>query len=207
MEAVGAVRGIRELEDEIRGCTRCPLHKARTNAVPGEGPVPCDVMVVGEAPGRNEDLQGRPFVGAAGRLLNSLLAKAGYPRERVYITNVVKCRPPGNRDPSREEIASCRGYLLEQVRLVRPRVIIAVGRIAGEVLYREAGLKWPGIRQARARPVKARIAGVEVTLIVTYHPAAALYNPELRGELERDFSTVIRRSLSGGGTRSLEEFM
>jgi DNA polymerase len=182
-----------ELVEAIRRCTKCPLHAGRRNAVPGEGPLDADVMVVGEAPGRSEDEQGRPFVGAAGKLLDKLLEEAGLKRREVYITNVVKCRPPNNRDPKPEEISQCLPYLLEQIRIVKPRVIIAVGRIAGSTLYSLAGLKWGGVRRERGRAVRARIAGVDVTIVATYHPAAALYNPQLRGELERDFSERIRR--------------
>ena len=209
------IGSLKELEAAVRACTRCPLHAGRRNAVPGEGPRDAKVMVVGEAPGKAEDEQGRPFVGPAGRLLNRLLELAGLKREQVYITNVVKCRPPGNRDPKPEEIAACRPYLEAQISLVKPRLIIAVGRIAGRTLYEMAGLKWSGIRAARGRLRSVTIAGHSTMLIVTYHPAAALYNASLRGELEADFSGPIKRAVEaalGGGAsgkrgRTLEDFM
>ena len=183
------------LERAVRSCTLCPLHEARRNAVPGEGPFNADIMIVGEAPGRSEDEEGRPFVGAAGSLLNRLLAKAGLDRKTVYITNVVKCRPPGNRDPKPEEIEACLGYLVAQIRLVKPKVIIAVGRIAGRTLYRLAGLRWTSMKGERGRIRRIRIAGVEVLLVTTYHPAAALYNPQLKIELERDFEAKVREAV------------
>ncbi|BAA79385.2 uracil-DNA glycosylase [Aeropyrum pernix K1] len=204
---------LRQLEEEVRRCTRCPLHATRTHAVPGEGPGEAGVMVVGEAPGRMEDRLGRPFVGPAGKLLDSLLELAGLSRGEVYITNVVKCRPPGNRDPREEEIEACLPYLVEQISLIRPRLVIAVGRHAGRTLFRLAGLRWPGLARARGRVWRGRIGGVELLIAVTYHPAAALYNPGLRGELERDFSGFIRRSVAealsrggGGGGAGLDRW-
>ena len=203
--------GYEELVKAIRSCTKCPLHASRRNAVPGEGPLDAEVMVVGEAPGRSEDEQGRPFVGAAGKLLDRFLEEAGLERRRVYITNIVKCRPPNNRDPRPEEIQACLPYLLEQIRIVRPKVIIVVGRIAGSTLYRLAGLRWEGVRRERGRIVRARIGGVEVVIVPTYHPAAALYNPQLRVELEEDFRGPVRRAVreAGKGRRppTLEDFM
>jgi len=199
------------LVSEILTCTRCPLHLSRTKAVPGEGPLNAEVMFVGEAPGRNEDLEGRPFVGAAGKLLDSLLASIGVERGSVYITNVVKCRPPNNREPEESEIWACNPYLRRQISLIKPKVIIALGRIAGRTLYEMAGLKWASIRGARGRVVDAIIEGVRVKLTVTYHPAAALYNPGLREELEEDFRGVIAslvKGARGGGRRvTLEDFL
>ena len=202
----------RELVEEVLTCTRCPLHLSRRNAVPGEGPLSADVMVVGEAPGKREDETGRPFVGAAGRLLDELLREAGLDRREVYITNVVKCRPPGNRDPSGEEIAACRGYLERQIRLVRPKLVIAVGRIAGSTVYSMAGLRWASTGRERGRIRRVRIAGVEVALLTTYHPAAALYNPQLREELFKDFRGPIRRAVEsvkrgGAGKATLDDYL
>jgi len=206
------ITSLEELVEAVKSCTRCPLHRERKNPVPGEGPPDARVMVVGEAPGKAEDEQGRPFVGPAGRLLNRLLELAGLKREEVYITNVVKCRPPGNRDPRPEEIAACSPYLEAQISIIKPLLIIAVGRIAGRTLYEMAGLKWSSIKAARGRLRSVTIAGHRTMLIVTYHPAAALYNASLRGELERDFSGPIRRAVEAvlrgqrkGGT--LEDFL
>lgn len=196
----------RRLVEEIRSCTKCRLHATRKNPVPGEGPLDADIMLVGEAPGKREDELGRPFVGRAGELLNALLRMAGLRREDVYITNVVKCRPPGNRDPREDEIAACLPYLIRQIQIISPKIIIALGRHAGRTLYSLAGKKWPGMRRAHGRAVPARVAGVSVTLYATYHPAAALYNPQLRSVLEEDFRRIPSLLGSSARKRSLLDF-
>ncbi len=188
-----------KIVEEIRHCTKCRLHQFRKNPVPGEGSLDARIMFVGEAPGRKEDEPGRPFVGSAGALLNSLLRKIGLRREEVYITNIVKCRPPGNRDPKPDEIEACLPYLIRQIRLIEPEIIVALGRHAGRTLYRLAGRKWINIRRHRGRVIEASIADVRAKLFVTYHPAAALYNPALRGEIEEDFEKI--KELIGGGRR------
>ncbi len=203
-------REYQELVKEIQACRRCPLHKARKNPVPGEGPLDAEIVFVGEAPGRREDEQGRPFVGMAGKILDSLLASIGLSRSRVYITNVVKCRPPGNRDPTPDEIRACLPFLVRQLRMIRPRIVVALGRISGKTLYELAGKKWRGISRERGKPVEARIAGMDVTLLATYHPAAALYNPRLRGVLEEDFKVLASLLQERRGTRdrrTLEDFL
>lgn len=185
------VREYEKLVKEIMTCTKCRLHKYRKNPVPGEGPLNAKVMVVGEAPGKNEDLQGRPFVGAAGQLLTRLLGMAGLKREEVYITNIVKCRPPGNRDPQEDEIEACLPYLIRQIKLIKPRLIIAVGRHAARVLLRLAGHKWSSMSEQHGKVYEGSIAGVKLYIAVTYHPAAALYKPPLRQKLEEDFKGPI----------------
>jgi len=180
---------------EISSCRKCPLHRYRKNTVPGEGPLDASVMVVGEAPGRREDEEGRPFVGAAGKLLDALLELAGLSRGAVYITNIVKCRPPGNRDPKEEEIEACIPYLLRQIALIKPKLVIAVGRHAARTLYRLAGLQWTSMTRLHGRLVDAKLAGVSVKIIATYHPAAALYKPPLRRVLEDDFKGPIKRAV------------
>ncbi|MGC9071469.1 MAG: uracil-DNA glycosylase family protein [Acidilobus sp.] len=191
----------------IRSCQRCPLYRLRTNAVPGEGNLEADVMLVGEAPGRTEDEQGRPFVGAAGQLLNETLEMAGMPRPSVYITNVVKCRPPNNRTPTDEEVAACVGYLKEEIRLVRPKVIVALGNTAGSALFSLASLKWRGATAERGSRVRASIEGIEVLLLPTYHPAAALYKPDLKRALQDDLSLAARLAGKGAKGRTLLDFM
>jgi len=200
------------LIEEIRKCTKCPLHRSRQNPVPGEGSLNAEVMFIGEAPGEREDATGRPFVGAAGKFLDQLLASVGLRREEVYITNIVKCRPPGNRDPREEEVAVCTPYLWRQIALIKPRIIVALGRHAAKTLYSKAGLKWSNMTRMHGRIVEAVIDGHKVLLAVTYHPAAALYNPRLRGILEEDFkkifSEVGKHSRSEEkATRSLLEFL
>lgn len=198
----------KRLVEEIRNCKKCPLYRTRKNAVPGEGPLDADVMLVGEAPGRKEDEQGRPFVGMAGKLLDAILEKVGMPRNTVYITNVVKCRPPGNRDPKPDEIRACLPYLRRQIELVRPKIIVALGRISGKLLFEAAGLRWSGISKERGKLRDARVFGVDVRLIATYHPAAALYNPGLRDSIERDLAVVSRSRREADSRRrgTLEDF-
>jgi DNA polymerase len=196
------------LAEVIRSCRACPLYKGRTQAVPGEGNLDAEVMLVGEAPGKTEDEQGRPFVGAAGQLLTEALERAGLPRPTVYITNVVKCRPPNNRTPTEEEMTSCIKYLREEIRLVRPKVIVALGNTAGSALFSLAGLKWRGATAERGRQVRAKVEGVEVVLLPTYHPAAALYKPDLRGLLEKDLEEAAKLVKRGRqGRRTLLDFM
>ena len=173
---------LRILEEYVRTCQRCSLHATRTNAVPGTGPVDADVMIVGEAPGFNEDVQGKPFVGAAGKLLDTLLSQIGLDRERVYITNVLKCRPPQNRDPMPNEVEACSLFLQRQLEWIRPKVVLVLGRHALERLL-------PGYG-----PI-SRVHGTfvergEMAYVPLYHPAAALHNGSLVNELQRDFDKV-----------------
>jgi len=201
-----------ELLKAITTCRRCPLHASRKKPVPGEGPKSTEVMLVGEAPGASEDEAGRPFVGAAGRLLTAVLEASGVPRSSVYITNVVKCRPPGNREPRQEEIDACSPYLETQLKLIRPRLVVTLGNVAGRWFFTRAGIPWPGIMKARGRVRRISVAGVEFTLLPTIHPAAALYNPRLRRVFEEDIAK-IRKVLEvvGGGapakTRSLLQYI
>jgi len=126
------------LEETILNCQKCPLAQTRTNAVPGEGDLNADLMFIGEGPGRDEDLQGRPFVGKAGQLLTRIIHAMSFQRDEVYITNIVKCRPPGNRNPQGNEIASCRDYLLAQIELIDPKVIVTLGKVAADFFIRSS---------------------------------------------------------------------
>ncbi|MFA6529247.1 MAG: uracil-DNA glycosylase [Candidatus Gracilibacteria bacterium] len=165
-----------EIENACKNCKKCNLYKGRTNAVPGEGSVHAQVMFIGEGPGKDEDLQGRPFVGAAGKFLNQLIEAAGLKREDVFIANVVKCRPPNNRDPEPEEIQSCWPYLEEQIRIIKPELIITLGRHSmGRFL---PGLK---ISEAHGKPKRYKgIDGGKQVYYPMYHPAVALYNGSYR---------------------------
>lgn len=189
---------LEELSREILRCAKCPLHKYRTNAVPGEGSMKLGIMVVGEAPGADEDRTGRPFVGAAGRLLTEALARLGVSRGDVYITNVVKCRPPNNRTPTREEVEACLPYLLRQIELLRPRRIVALGLTSAKTLLSLVGKRVEKIGDVRGRCFRGRVAGVEVEICATYHPAAVLRNPRLKEEFMGDLAAFL-----GGG---LERF-
>lgn len=167
-------------------CTACPLSETRTNVVFGVGDLGADLMFVGEAPGHNEDLQGEPFVGAAGKLLDELLAEIGISREEVYIANVLKCRPPGNRDPRPDEIDSCKGYLREQIRMISPRVVMTLGNFATKLLLRTE----TGITRLRGQRFNWWLGS---TLVPTFHPAAALRGrPQVRELMRADFETVSK---------------
>ncbi|ABO09491.1 type-4 uracil-DNA glycosylase [Pyrobaculum calidifontis] len=186
---------LEQLHEEIKRCTRCPLHKTRRNAVPGEGSGRLGIMIVGEAPGSSEDEQGRPFVGAAGSLLNKTLSTLGVERGDLYITNVVKCRPPGNRTPTREEVAACLPYLLRQIEILRPRRIIALGAVSAGALLGLIGRQVERVGDVRGKCFRGKVAGVDVEICVTYHPAAVLRNPRLRGTFAEDLAAF----LGGGG--------
>jgi DNA polymerase len=164
--------------NEVRVCTLCGLAAGRKKAVPGEGPANAEIMLIGEGPGFHEDQQGRPFVGPSGQFLNELLASAGYKREEVFIANVVKCRPPGNRDPLPEEIQACAQYLDRQIALINPKVIVTLGRFSMA--------KWfPGQKISAIHGKAKRIDGR--TVVAMFHPAAALHQQSLRGAIEEDF--------------------
>ena len=177
-------RAAGELEQvaaEVRVCPKCELARTRTNAVPGEGQPRAAVMLVGEGPGWHEDQQGRPFVGNAGKFLNELLAIAGLKREDVFITNVVKCRPPGNRDPLPDEIAACAPYLERQIAAIDPNVIVTLGRFSMA--------RWfPGERISRIHGQPKREG--KRLVVPMYHPAAALHQAALRGAIEEDFAKL-----------------
>ena len=169
-------------------CTDCRLSETRTNVVFGVGRPDADVMMVGEAPGRNEDLEGEPFVGAAGHLLNRLLAEVGMRREEVYIANVLKCRPPGNRDPRPDEIESCKGYLRGQLDLVDPKVVMTLGNFATQLLLRTN----TGISRMRGRSYRW---WRDKVLIPTFHPAAALRGGERVTDQIREDLALMRSVL------------
>jgi DNA polymerase len=170
-----------------RDCTRCPqLASTRTTVVFGAGNADADLMFVGEAPGANEDKQGLPFVGQAGRLLEQLLGEIGLARADVFIANVLKCRPPGNRDPLPAEIENCKGYLHKQVELIQPLVICTLGNFSTKLLREDP----TGITRLHGRPEQRRIGEREVTLYPLFHPAAALYTPAMLETLRADFAGI-----------------
>jgi DNA polymerase len=174
---VGTEQALAGIASEVRACTRCALHRGRTNAVPGEGNPLSDVLLVGEGPGAREDATGQPFVGPAGQLLNELLRAIGWAREDVFVANVVKCRPPGNRDPEPEEIAACAGYLDRQEGVLDPAVIVTLGRHSLRRYLPEARISsvHGQLRRAGGRFV-----------FPMYHPAAALHQSSLRETLFAD---------------------
>ena len=169
--------------DEVASCTRCALAQGRTQVVFGSGDPAADLMFVGEAPGFHEDKQGVPFVGAAGKLLDQLLGGIGLTRADVYVANVLKCRPPGNRDPQPEEIEACEAHLWHQIELIRPRVVATLGNFATKLL---SG-KPTGITRVHGQEQETTLGGRRVLLYPLYHPAAALYTPRMLDVLQSDF--------------------
>lgn len=184
---------LEDIAAEVRVCTRCRLHETRTKAVPGEGDPDTEVLLVGEGPGMNEDREGRPFVGRAGGLLERLLASIGWQRDDVFITNVVKCRPPGNRDPEPDEIAACAPYLRRQAETLDPSVVVTLGRFSMATFM-------PGVRITQAHGT-TRLADPETgahdaTVFAMYHPAYALRNPAVERESFEDVARVPEVLLS-----------
>lgn len=161
-----AFKSLDDFYDKIKNCTKCDLSSSRTNFVFGAGDPRADLMLIGEAPGREEDLQGEPFVGAAGQLLDKMLKAIHFEREEVYIANILKCRPPQNRDPRPNEIETCKPYLLQQIELIRPKIILALGRISAQVLLETKSAL------GRLRGEFHDFNGIK--FLVTYHPAALL---------------------------------
>jgi DNA polymerase len=172
---------LRQLARAVHDCTRCPLHVGRNRAVSGEGPAPADMMLIGEGPGFHEDKQGRPFVGASGKFLGELLGSIGYKREDVFIANVVKCRPPNNRDPQPEELAACEGYLKRQIELVDPKVIVTLGRYS---MYHFL----PGASITKIHGQPHRLGSRLV--VPMFHPAAALHQPKYYPLIVEDFKKL-----------------
>lgn len=169
---------LKELEKVIENCSDCPLHLERTKTVPGEGPENASVMFIGEAPGWAEDYQGRPFVGAAGHFLEELLSLVGLRREEVFITNMIKCRPPGNRDPLPKEIQSCGKYLERQIEAINPKIIVALGRYSLARFF-------PGKSISKIHGTWRKEGGR--IYLAMYHPAAALHQQSLRETIIQDF--------------------
>jgi uracil-DNA glycosylase family 4 len=177
------VEALATYAEEVSACTRCRLAQTRTQVVFGVGNPEADLMFVGEAPGFHEDKQGVPFVGQAGKLLDTLLAGIGLDRSQVYVANVLKCRPPGNRDPQPDEIETCEPHLFRQIELIEPNVVATLGNFATKLL---SG-KQTGITRVHGQEQETTIGGRRVLLYPLYHPAAALYTPAMLKVLEEDF--------------------
>lgn len=184
------------LERTVLSCTRCALHQTRTQAVFGVGNRQAQWMVIGEAPGADEDRQGEPFVGRAGQLLNSMLKAIGLAREEVYIANVLKCRPPGNREPLPEEAATCEPYLKRQIELIKPKIILALGRIAAQNLLKT------DTKIGALRGKRHVYPGTDIPLVVTYHPAYLLRSPLEKRKAWEDLQLAQR--VAQGEARSAD---
>ncbi|EHR78644.1 DNA polymerase [Thermococcus litoralis DSM 5473] len=187
---------MKKLEEKIKACKKCPLGELRTNAVPGSGSYDAKIMFVEEAPGYWEDQKGLPFVGRAGKVLDELLESIGLRREEVYITNVVKCRPPNNRDPTEEEIKACSPYLDKQIDIIRPKVIVPLGRHSMAYILKKFGFEPEPISKMHGKVLEARTLFGKIVIMPMYHPAVALYKPQLREELEKDFKK-LKETLEG----------
>ena len=172
--------------EEAKSCVKCPLSKTRTNVVIGKGNKKADILLIGEAPGRNEDLQGLPFVGAAGKNLDKFLSVISLTSEDVYIANILKCRPPNNRDPKPEEVVACESYLRQQIGLIKPKVILAVGRIAAQNLLK---VDTP---IGKMRGNQYQYPDSELPVIVTYHPAYLLRSPREKRKVWEDLKIAMR---------------
>jgi uracil-DNA glycosylase family 4 len=178
---MNADEALAQISKEVAVCTKCPLQHSRKHAVPGEGPATSEIMLIGEGPGFHENEQGRPFVGAAGNFLNELLAQAGLKRSDVWIGNVVKCRPPNNRDPMPEELAACNNYLERQIQAINPKIIITLGRYS-------MGKYMPGAKISNIHGQMRRIG--ERFVIAMFHPAAALHQGSLKPAIMADFAKL-----------------
>jgi DNA polymerase len=178
---VNAEEELRAIADEVSGCKLCKLHLSRKLAVPGEGPAQSEIIFIGEGPGFHENEQGRPFVGAAGHFLEELLASIGMRRDQVFICNVVKCRPPGNRDPLPEETEACSVFLDRQIRALNPKLIVTLGRFSLARFLPNARIS---AVHGQARTANGRL------VVPMYHPAAALHQPSLRRSVEEDFARL-----------------
>jgi len=178
---------------EVTVCVKCPLWKGRTKSVPGEGSSEADVMFIGEAPGKWEDIKGRPFVGEAGKFLDSLISELGLSREQVFITNVVKCRPPKNREPKPNEIQTCTPYLDRQIRLIQPKFMVTLGNHSTAYIFSKAGLAFSGITQARGKFHETYVLGMKISVFATFHPAASLYSAKYKEQITDDFKLLKQR--------------
>jgi uracil-DNA glycosylase len=177
-------RRLEELAAQIRVCVKCPLHESRTNAVPGDGRPTAKLMIIGEAPGKEEDLSGHPFVGASGRFLNSVLEGTGIERDDFFVTNTVKCRPPKNRTPKKLEVDTCTSnYLFEQIELINPRLVMLLGGVAAKKLL---GVK--SVNEARGQVIEREGR----RYIVGYHPAVRFYREDMAEKVREDFALLKR---------------
>jgi len=182
---------LEEIAREIRSCRKCNLWLTKKNYVPGEGSENAGIMFIGEAPGKEEDEQGRPFVGNAGKFLTALIEKnLGLRREDVYITNILKCRPPNNRDPDEEEVDACFPYLERQISVIKPEIIACLGRHSARTVFEHFGIPFTTISRERGLMREKIVDGRIIRFIATYHPAAALYKPPLKETIEEDFKKL-----------------
>ena len=183
---------LEELEKQIIECKKCDLYKTRINPVFGEGSQNAEIMFIGEAPGFNEDKQGKPFVGQAGKILDELLNSINLKREEIYITNILKCRPPGNRNPQEDEINSCAYYLNKQIELIQPKVICCLGNFAIKFIFKKFNLdkEIQGVSKIHGKVLKVSTLNGQMKIIAMYHPAVATYDSSKINMLKEDFEKI-----------------
>ena len=190
MDAEQKANKIRRLNKQIAQCTRCRLCRSRTNTVPGDGSVDADIMFIGEAPGRSEDLKGLPFVGRAGAILDELLGSVNLSRDEIYICNILKCRPPGNRDPSDKEIEACVGSLEIQIKTIDPKIIATLGRFSTAYILQRFHIESAKISELHGKIVDAQTPFGLKRIVPLFHPAVATYNPAKLDVLLKDFQVL-----------------
>lgn len=182
-----------EIAGEVENCQECPLYQDAKNGVPGEGSAHAILMFIGEAPGKQEDITGKPFVGTAGKFLERLLNSIGLNRSDVFIGNIVKHRPPANRAPKPDEVTVCTPYLNRQIQIIKPPIIIPLGRHSTEYVFSQTKKKFSNISALRGHIFKLRLFDLPVTVIPTYHPAAGLYSPKYKAAIVEDFQKIKAR--------------
>ena len=183
---------IEKLKEEVLKCDKCDLHKTKTKYVFGEGSVNADILFIGEAPGANEDAEGKPFVGRAGDVLSKVLKEINLKREDIYICNILKCRPPSNRNPKPEEIKTCTAYLNKQIEAIKPKILCTLGNFATHFIMKKYGLgnQIEGISKLHGKIIKVKNLFDDVKIIPIYHPAMVLYNPYMINALREDFKVL-----------------
>ncbi|MCX6667413.1 MAG: uracil-DNA glycosylase [Euryarchaeota archaeon] len=186
--------GIKKLMLSVENCRKCDLWKTRKKPVFGEGSIDTDILFVGEAPGYNEDLQGRPFVGKAGKILDELLESIGLHRSDIYIANILKCRPPNNRNPLKTEIDACTEHLDKQIELIQPKIMVPMGNFACSYIFEKFGLKYDKISNVHGKIFQINTIFGNVKIIPMYHPAVATYNPYTKDTLLVDFK-IIKKAI------------
>ena len=185
---------MKKISELVKNCRKCSLWKTRKNPVVGDGSLDSEILFIGEAPGYNEDLQGFPFVGKAGKILDELLGSVGLQRDEVYIANILKCRPPDNRNPLKTEIDSCTEYLNKQIEIIQPKIILPLGNFACSYIFEKFGLKYDKISNVHGKIFHINTLMGSIQIIPLYHPAVATYNPNTKNTLLEDFKTVKKAS-------------
>ena len=185
-----AKEDMKKIEQEVRNCRKCELWRTRNKPLVGDGSVNAEIMLIGESPGYNEDLQGKAFVGEAGKILDSLLDLVNLKRKDIYITNVLKCHPPRNHNPNRQEIDSCIGYLYKQIEIIKPRIILTLGKFASKEIFDKFNLEFSRISELHGKIYEAETIFGAAKIIPLYHPAVACYHNEMLDVLKKDFEKL-----------------